>query len=244
MSAVVTWAVPTATDNVGVAETISTHNPGDVFDVGTTDVSYTFRDAAGNEAICSFIVSVSAANPNNPCNSSPCPENLSCYYTATQYICLPSTGRRRRDAGSVEAEECQCKNGGVCVSGTNAEVQCQCPAGFAGILCEVRDPCLLNPCANNGTCLDLSLNGESAYMCRCAKGWEGAHCLSATRTEEASAQSDLSPMFDTSFLSMSIMVTIGVLVLVVIILALLVFRMSPRTAYVYNKRADEMPIIN
>ncbi|MEN3010155.1 MAG: HYR domain-containing protein, partial [Candidatus Bipolaricaulaceae bacterium] len=49
---------PTASDNCGVVSFTSTHNPGDVFPVGTTTVTYTARDAAGNTASCSFKVTV------------------------------------------------------------------------------------------------------------------------------------------------------------------------------------------
>ena len=45
--AVVTWTAPTADDNCS-ATLSSTHNPGDSFNVGTTTVTYTATDAAGN----------------------------------------------------------------------------------------------------------------------------------------------------------------------------------------------------
>jgi hypothetical protein len=55
---VVTWIAPTATDNCGVTSITSTHNSGDVFPVGTTTVTYTFKDAANNTSTCSFNVTV------------------------------------------------------------------------------------------------------------------------------------------------------------------------------------------
>ena len=52
-----TWTPPTAMDNSGGEVTvISSHNPGDQFSVGTTQVTYTFRDFAGNQAQCSFTI--------------------------------------------------------------------------------------------------------------------------------------------------------------------------------------------
>ena len=55
----VTWAIPTATDNSGVAPTVVTnYNPGDFFDVGSTLVVYTFTDGAGNEVQCAFNIAV------------------------------------------------------------------------------------------------------------------------------------------------------------------------------------------
>lgn len=56
-SAIVTWQEPVAFDNSGVEPTvIKTHEPGSSFQVGTTQVSYIFRDNAENEATCSFAV--------------------------------------------------------------------------------------------------------------------------------------------------------------------------------------------
>lgn len=53
----VTWIAPTASDNCG-ATLSSSHNSGDYFSVGTTTVTYTAEDAAGNKATCSFDVTV------------------------------------------------------------------------------------------------------------------------------------------------------------------------------------------
>ncbi|KAM4601682.1 uncharacterized protein ACJ7VT_019731 [Polymixia lowei] len=35
-----------------------------------------------------------------------------------------------------------------------------------------RDPCLVNPCRNNGTCIYM----ESSYICQCPEGYEGRYC--------------------------------------------------------------------
>ena len=53
----VTWTAPTTTDNCGATLT-STHNPGDLFAVGTTTVTYTSTDDANNTATASFNVVV------------------------------------------------------------------------------------------------------------------------------------------------------------------------------------------
>src|SRR5690606_22658722 len=55
--AVVTWTAPTASDNCSVSLS-SSHNSGDVFPLGTTTVTYTATDGAGNTATCSFDVTV------------------------------------------------------------------------------------------------------------------------------------------------------------------------------------------
>ncbi|MEM6723425.1 MAG: HYR domain-containing protein, partial [Bacteroidota bacterium] len=57
-SAVVTWTPPTATDNCGIISSTASHNPGDTFPVGSTTVTYTWTDAAGNTSTCSFNVTV------------------------------------------------------------------------------------------------------------------------------------------------------------------------------------------
>ena len=58
-SGTLTWTEPTVTDDSGMTPTVTqTHQPGDSFNVGTTAVTYTFNDIAGNQAQCSFTVTV------------------------------------------------------------------------------------------------------------------------------------------------------------------------------------------
>ncbi|MFD2201457.1 HYR domain-containing protein, partial [Shivajiella indica] len=57
--AIVNWTAPTATDNSGLVNLTSNFEPGSFFPVGTTVVTYTATDAAGNTATCSFEVIVS-----------------------------------------------------------------------------------------------------------------------------------------------------------------------------------------
>ena len=52
------WTEPTALDNSGVQTLTSSHQPGDVFAVGNTTVTYTATDASGNVAMESFTVMV------------------------------------------------------------------------------------------------------------------------------------------------------------------------------------------
>ena len=56
--AAVSWTAPTGTDNCTVASLTSTHSSGDTFAVGTTTVTYTVTDLAGNTATSSFTVTV------------------------------------------------------------------------------------------------------------------------------------------------------------------------------------------
>ncbi|MCC5945177.1 MAG: BspA family leucine-rich repeat surface protein, partial [Bernardetiaceae bacterium] len=57
-NAIITWTAPTASDNCTLASFTSTHAPGDVFAIGTTIVTYTAEDAAGNTATCNFEVTI------------------------------------------------------------------------------------------------------------------------------------------------------------------------------------------
>ena len=57
-SAVINWTPPTAEDNCSVETLESTHQPGALFSVGVTTVTYTATDASGNTAQCSFTVTL------------------------------------------------------------------------------------------------------------------------------------------------------------------------------------------
>lgn len=70
----VTWAAVTATDNCSAA-LAGSHASGDAFPVGSTNVTYTATDAAGNSSTCNFTVTVTppqimgttTLSPSNPC---------------------------------------------------------------------------------------------------------------------------------------------------------------------------------
>ncbi|AYB35054.1 HYR domain-containing protein [Chryseolinea soli] len=55
--AVVNWTSPTASDNCSVS-VVSTHQPGERFDIGTVEVVYTATDIYGNASVCRFNVTV------------------------------------------------------------------------------------------------------------------------------------------------------------------------------------------
>lgn len=78
-NAIVNWTLPTVTDNCpGVVYTAS-HSPGATFPFGTTTVSYTATDIAGNTAVCAFDVTIVDVEPpvfvgcpgNNTVNNTP-----------------------------------------------------------------------------------------------------------------------------------------------------------------------------
>ncbi|MFH1120176.1 MAG: Calx-beta domain-containing protein, partial [Bacteroidota bacterium] len=76
-TATVSWTEPTATDNCTTAGNLvwtKSHLPGSVFSAGTTNVTYTATDAAGNISnVCSFTVTV--VDNQKPVISG-CPTNI------------------------------------------------------------------------------------------------------------------------------------------------------------------------
>lgn len=66
-TASVSWDEPTAVDESGIVLTNQNFNPGQLFAVGSTTVTYTFSDQAGNPAICSFVVTVTGNDFSRVC---------------------------------------------------------------------------------------------------------------------------------------------------------------------------------
>jgi len=88
-SAVVCWTAPTASDNCGTVNLVSTHDPGDTFPVGTTTVTYTATDACGNATDCVFDVTVN--DDENPTIT--CPADITINADAgdcTAYVTVPA----------------------------------------------------------------------------------------------------------------------------------------------------------
>jgi gliding motility-associated-like protein len=61
-TAVVTWQEPTPVDNCTIAAFTPSHNSGDEFSTGVTTVNYMTLDANGNEASCSFTITIEGQN--------------------------------------------------------------------------------------------------------------------------------------------------------------------------------------
>lgn len=56
------WIEPMATDISGVSIlTMRSHEPSDVFPVGSTTVTYVFSDGVGNTATCTFMVFITTS---------------------------------------------------------------------------------------------------------------------------------------------------------------------------------------
>jgi gliding motility-associated-like protein len=71
--ATVNWTAPSATDNCSLQSFTSNYNPGSSFLIGTSIVSYTATDNAGNTSTCSFTVTVI---DNSPPVFSSCPSAI------------------------------------------------------------------------------------------------------------------------------------------------------------------------
>lgn len=73
--AAVSWVPPTASDNC-IASLTSSHQPGATFPLGTTRITYTATDVAGNRSTCSFTLTVRT-------DAAPavtgCPEDITLY---------------------------------------------------------------------------------------------------------------------------------------------------------------------
>ena len=57
-TAVVSWTPPTVMDNSGDVTVTSNFQPGDMFSIGDTVVTYTANDGAGNSVTYNFTVTV------------------------------------------------------------------------------------------------------------------------------------------------------------------------------------------
>jgi len=91
-AAAATWTPPTLEDNCPGAIISSTHNPGDIFQKGTTEVTYAITDAAGNTTTCSFNVTVEDTEPATitcPANIVVDADPLSCDAVVTWTIPIP-----------------------------------------------------------------------------------------------------------------------------------------------------------
>jgi len=90
------WIVPEALDNCPGVELISTHEPGDTFEVGTTTVIYTATDAAGNTTECLFTVVIEDVED---------PEFVNCPADTTVSCSVFEPGMDLSQFGEAEAED-------------------------------------------------------------------------------------------------------------------------------------------
>ena len=81
-SAIVNYVAPQGFDNCGVMGFVTTHPSGSEFPVGTTTVSYTASDAAGNITVESFTITIVDNEPPKPV----CPESIEITVDGTNLI--------------------------------------------------------------------------------------------------------------------------------------------------------------
>ncbi|CAF3431133.1 unnamed protein product [Rotaria socialis] len=113
----------------------------------------------------------------NPCDSSPCHQNATCYnLNGGQYRCMcpPTYTGVQCDE---DIDECSifpfiCRNGGTCVNDVGS-YRCYCAPGWIGSTCaKAIDYCISQPCNRNGTCIN-KING---FECRCLSPYTGDVC--------------------------------------------------------------------
>ncbi|XP_061505186.1 protein crumbs isoform X1 [Anopheles gambiae] len=113
-------------------------------------------------------------NCDNPCASSPCLHNGSCYLQGQGYACKCTSGfEGKRCENDID----ECKKDGICGNGicqnTPGSFRCFCTPGYTGLNCDLDvDECLSHPCKNNAECQ----NKQNDYECICPAGYTGKDC--------------------------------------------------------------------
>ncbi|XP_053453798.1 delta and Notch-like epidermal growth factor-related receptor isoform X2 [Nycticebus coucang] len=109
----------------------------------------------------------------DPCASSPCQNNGTCYAEGVHFTCSCSPGFTG-PACTQLVDFCAlspCAHG-MCRS-VGTSYKCLCDPGYHGLYCEEEyNECLSAPCLNAATCRDL-VNG---YECVCLAEYKGTHC--------------------------------------------------------------------
>jgi len=137
--------------------------------------------------------------------------------------------------GEGASEEGACHNfclgqNASCFLRESGQPECECPESRSGSRCEV-DPCS-NFCLSHSTACRVV---EGAPECFCPAGWSGDRC----QHQDSPAQ-DVVPLLDVSVASLNILVislavTSFVLFLLVVALALVVFRLKQRPRIVRKR---------
>ena len=93
-------------------------------------------------------------NVNDPCHHNPCHNGANCTveaYTSLRVLqALPTAPIK-----------------------DSFRPHCTCAEGYYGTLCQLKKPCIPNPCENGGQCINLS---PLEYTCQCLDGYLGVNC--------------------------------------------------------------------
>nr|XP_054770576.1 hyalin-like [Lytechinus pictus] len=175
----VTWDPPVVSDNSGTVEFVSsTASSGDLFAVGLSSVTYTYSDPSGNQASCSFTVTVITGSP---CNPNPCQNGGLCVptdLTSYQCICTECFTGTNCETNLNACVNNLCENGAICIPdpGSCTDYSCQCTDCFTGRFCNLPlDSCENHQCQNGGGCTVDPLNCV-LYTCTCPLCFTGQFC--------------------------------------------------------------------
>ncbi|XP_041457583.1 mucin-17-like [Lytechinus variegatus] len=175
----VTWDPPAASDNSGTVEFVSsTASSGDLFAIGLNSVTYTYSDPSGNQASCSFTVTITSGSP---CNPNPCQNDGLCVptdLTSYQCICTECFTGTNCETNLNACVNNLCENGAICIPdpGSCTDYSCQCTDCFTGRFCNLPlDSCENHQCQNGGGCTVDPLNCV-LYTCTCPLCFTGQFC--------------------------------------------------------------------
>ena len=81
------------------------------------------------------------------------------------------------DECPIQGKQCgrsQCLNGGTCTNAErDGEYRCQCPIGWSGDYCQMRE-CPCNPCQGKGSLCVMGVTDQ--MICLCEIGRSGKLC--------------------------------------------------------------------
>ena len=109
-------------------------------------------------------------------NGKPCLNNHSCTINATTCECSSEFwGAQCEKVKDFCSLHDPCRTGELCIHhNTTQNYTCKCPDGYTGENCAelLVDHCAKQPCANNGTCVNL----VDEFECLCPRGYKGDKC--------------------------------------------------------------------
>ena len=106
--------------------------------------------------------------------------NATCIDRLNNFSCSCSplyTGNFCEMEIDVCASEMPCENNGVCtplVTDGFPSFECSCIGPFTGDRCAVFDPCVEEPCLNNGVCIFGEF--DESYRCNCSSPYTSTDC--------------------------------------------------------------------